>query len=311
MEPVGTIEAWRTNSASDIDETPLVSRLNETAFTSPDATPVLSERTFTLGRRAFEGSVWVPWAFVPAQTLAGEAVSSVGLGAIASGIVIHCASLHPLSATHVMPAPGVFGLINPGQLSVATTPLWDEVGALHLITPGLLPRVLLLPEIHRHFAPEDPTAQRTREALSAIADLMLWLSRSRDDVASICNFSLRASRYWDAGMTPRPGTVRQLLDVRAFVRALVGSIGAMRARAWLDQPGPNGALRIEGLRSPDGITELLREASEVLFVRAPLETIPAPEAAAAAVEAESAQTYQPREFRAPPRRPRRPPARGR
>jgi hypothetical protein len=310
MEPLGTLEAWRTSSASDVDETPLVSPRASTTFPSPDSTPVLSERPRRLEPQGFEGSVWLPWAFMPAQSIAGMTVTSVGLGAIASGIVLRCAAGFPLSATDVLPARGVFGLINPGQLVAATTPLWDEIGELHLITPGMMPRVLRLPEILGHFVPDEPVVERTHEALSALNELMRWMSRSRDEVASVCNFSLRASRYWDTGMTPRPSTVRHLFDVHAFVGSLVHAVGAPRARAWLDQPASAGALRFDGLRTPEGITALLRDANALLFVGAPLPEAPMPEAAAAAMEVESAEPYRPAEFRAPPRRARRPPSRG-
>jgi hypothetical protein len=232
------------------------------------------------------------------------------LGVIAAGIVIRCGDAFPLSMTNVLPARGVFGFINPGQLAATTTPLWDEVGELHLITPGMRPRVLRLPEIIGHFVPKELVPQRTHEALSALNELMQWLVRNRDEVASVCNFSLRASRYWDTGMTPRPSTVRHLFDVHAFVGSLVQAVGAPRARAWLDEPATKGALRFDDLRTPSRLTALLREANELLFVGAPLPEAPMPEAEAAAIDAKSAEPYRPAEFRAPPRRARRPPSRG-
>jgi hypothetical protein len=313
MEPIGTIGTWQANRGTDLDEsTPLVSGIGWT-FEEIDTTPILTNPRFLYRESsALHTRVWMPWAFEPALGPHRVTVSSLGLGAIASGIVLVASGATALMSTELFPAPGVLGLINPGQIVVDTTPLWQEVTELRLVTPGLRPRTLRLAEMPSALLGPRPqrTHQRTIEVREALTDLMRWLHRNRDEVARLCQFSLRASRYWDTGKTPRPGTVRRLFEVHSFVGSLVSALGTQRARTWLDQTGSSGAPRRDELGTDDGLTRLLRESNRLLFRAAPLPKLAGPESAEAEIAAEAAAPYEPRASRPQPRRPRRPPPSG-
>lgn len=313
MELAGTLETWRASRAGgDVDEqTPLIAAKSlEGWFEVVDATPPVSTHRLLSHESGLAPRSWMPWAFQPDLTIHGMGVSSTGLGAIAAGIVLFIATGPTVTATEIIPVRGLFGLVNPGQVLVAPTPLWQEATALRLLTPGLHPRTLRLAE--RRVAPLEAarTSSIEADARSALTDLMRWLSRSRDDIARTCQFSLRASRYWDTGKTPRPSTVRRLMAVHAFVGALVGELGPDRARLWLEQTAPNGVTRFNELGSEDGLALLLRESSGLLFRSAQPRPAPLPEDAEVAIAAEFADPHQARSLgTSTPRRPRRPPRR--
>lgn len=310
MEPVGTVETWQASGGPDLDEsTPLVSGVGW-GFEEIDPTPVLTKPRFLNYETAPHTRVWMPWSFEPSQGPHRVSVSSLGLGAIASGIVLVAAGASTLVATELLPARGVMGLVNPGQIVVDTTPLWQEVARLRLVTPGLRPRTLRLAEMPSVLVESPYPQQRTSEAREALSDLMRWLHCGREDIARMCQFSLRASRYWDTGKTPRTSTVRRLVEVHSFVGALVTALGTQRARAWLDQASAHGVPRIDELGSEDGVRRLLREANHFLFRAAPLPEVAGPETVEAEVAAEAAAPYEPWTSRAQPRRPRRPPPSG-
>jgi hypothetical protein len=314
-EPIGTLETWRTEGTDAPDTTPVLSAsaaaesaIAAAAFPSPDLTPVFATFTSALRESGFGGRMWTPWVFEPA--VLGVGISIVGFGASGFGPALVSAGIGVAPATRVFPAWGVTALVSRGQVIAQSTPLWEEAAEVRLITPGLRPRVLRVREAHSEPTTRVQFDQRTGEARLAVAELMRWLRRSREEVASICGFSLRTSRYWDVGKTPRPSTVRHLFDVHALVSSLVRALGMQGARAWLDQRGTRGARRIEELRTDAGLTTVLREASRFIFAEVPLPEVARPIAEEAVIEAASAEAYQPAEFQTAPRRPRRAPPKG-
>jgi hypothetical protein len=253
----------------------------------------------------------MPWAFAARARTdfpVSFTVSSVGMGATAAGVVLTNV-FGGLVGTTVLPAEGVFRLINPGQITVETTPLWEEVGEIRLFAPGLLPRTLHVQETGD--LPSTGTDPRAAEALTAIAEIGRWLNRSPKDVAELCRFSLRAARYWGSGKTarPRPSTVRHLYEVHSFVGSLVRSIGMQSAREWLALPTETGDRRLDVLATEQGIKGLLREAGDVLFSQAPARERPVPESLVTAEDDLDAEPYAPSSNTAPPRRARRAPRR--
>jgi hypothetical protein len=310
MEPIGTIETWQSSRSTDLDEsTPLVSG-RACAFEEMDRTPIITSPRFVCHESALQTRVWMPWAFEPASGPHRVIVSGIGLGAITSGMLLVGAGATRLVSTELLPVRGIMSLISPGQILAETTPLWQELTELRLETPGLRPRTLRLREMPSALVEPRRPDQRTTEVLEALSDLMGWLQRSRDEVARLCQFSLRASRYWDTGTTPRPRTVRRLFEVHSFVRSLVSAVGTQAARAWLDQTGIGGVPRIEELSTEDGLGRLLRESNLLLFRAAPLPDVGGPETTEAQVADEAAAPYAPVASRALPRRPRRPPPSG-
>jgi hypothetical protein len=316
VEPVGTVQVWESETGYP-DETPIFSDLG---WAQPQATPrfpawlrgvavteptplVTTQWTHMLGDQM--GRVWMPWAFAPSLETY-TAVSSVGMGVMAAGVVLLTGGSGLMSTT-VFPVGGVHHLINPGQITAETTPLWEEARAIRLLTPGLLPRMLHvretgeLPSIGR-----DP---RSTEALGAIADIARWLHRSPKDVAELGRFSLRTLRYWGSGkqINPRPSTVRHLYEVHSFVGSLVRRIGAKGARDWLAMPSDAGNARIDELAREDGVKVLLREATAVLFSEAPASERPVPESVITDEMDRAAEPYTPATHKAPPRRARRAP----
>jgi hypothetical protein len=313
VEPIGTIQTWEGDSSYP-DETPFVSDLGwvkQRAERVPgwfrgvavDSTPLLTPvEAYAPGDEM--GRLWRPWAFYPSAS-PHFVVSSVGMGVMAAGIVL-TTSLGGLLGTSVLPARGVFRLMNPGQVIVETTALRDEIDEIRMLAPGLLPRTLRVREIADPFPTSEPPA---REALDAIADIGLWLGRSQKDVAQLCGFSLRASRYWGSGKTssPRPSTVRHLYEVHSFLGSLVRSMGKSAARDWFALPTETGELRLDVLAQEGGMRVLLREASSILFSEVPKAEHAVPESVARAETDLDAAPYAPADRRPVQRRARRAP----
>lgn len=316
VEPIGTIQAWEQETDYP-DETPFFSDLgwaregaNSRAtgwvrglVVSDPTPPLTSLGAHMLGRQM--GRVWMPWALASVAD-PGVTVFTIDMGAMAPGVVL-AGALGGIGGTAVLPLSGVVRLMNPGEVTVDTTRLWEEVGEIHVIAPGLLPRTICVRD------PSDslPTEidERSAEALAAIADVGLWLNRSQKEVAELCRFSLRASRYWGSGETasPRPSTVRHLYEVHSFVNSLVRTMGRQGARYWLTQPSITGDLRLEVLGHENGTTALLREASADLFAEPPPAERPLPESVHTAESDLHAEPYVPATHLAPPQRPRRAP----
>lgn len=206
---------------------------------------------------------WLPWAFEPLDP-SSVAVSSIGLGAIASGVILGGWS-RLLSGTLVVPALRALRLINPGQILSDTTSLWEETTELTLVTPGLRPRTLRFGAPIRTVPTELETSSRRQSATGAVEDLMAWLDLTRDEVADLCGFSLRTSQYWSVGKVPRSGTVRRLFDVHGLLRSLNRAMGANNAQRWLSEPDAEGVRRVDRLREADGVTRLLKEAGKTAF----------------------------------------------
>ncbi|SRR6266536_1080923 len=316
IETIGTLETWESDSSYP-DETPVLADV-ESAWAHaasriarwPGVVPEESTPLITSGHAYLQdvqvGRIWMPWAFSPSAST-DFAVSSVGMGVMAAGMVLSV-GMGGIGGTGVLPAGGVFHLINPGQITIDTTPLWREARAIQLITPGLLPRTFRVRDIGMRLP---VTESRTIRALTTITELGDWLNLSHKGVAELCRFSLRASRYWGSGQTenPRPTTVRHLYDVHSFVESLVRRLGVQGARGWLSLPSDLGEPRIDVLSTEQGVKELLREASRVLFAEAPRPERPLPESAMNEPEDVAADPYVPASHRAPPRRPRKPPRR--
>jgi hypothetical protein len=324
-ELLGTLETWHTNSATDLDETPYSSDIvasDSVGFLMFDPTPTYT--VFTGGwvnAPEVTGWLWMPWSFVGKATGARSTVPALGFGAVIVGASFTTGSMSAASSTSVLPTRRVIRMIDPAEFMGQSTPLAGEtLDLLRLVTPGRRPHifplhgqvhgVLGIPERQIGTTPSipivDPLEPRSEEARLAVADLVNWLSRSRDDVARLCGFSLRASRYWDAGTIPRPSTVRHLFDVHSFLGSLVRSVGVGAARAWFNQADATGTPRLEQLKSPDRIGSLLRDANRTLFVGAPQRALAKPERHEAEVEEIFAEAHRPVERRVAPRRPRRP-----
>jgi hypothetical protein len=321
-ETIGRIDTWRSE-AGVFDVTPIFSThlamhtgqnqprsaVRRMGLVEPsDETPVLT----TLHRfHAHMGDwswerQWIPWAF-ELSPRHPAAVSSVGLGAIAAGVSLYTAGSVAAEATALLPAQGVFRLVNPGQISVQTTPLWDEAATLILNTPGLLPRMLRVRESVGQLI--DPLSRdpRASDASSAMFDLMRWLNRGRDEVADICRFATRTSQYWSTGKKPRPATVRRLFEVHSFVGSLVRALGRSAARRWLEERPTEEGSRLEALATEEGLTDVLREASRFLFADRLRGERPRPEAIGAEEAMAPTDELTPVRVTGEPRRPRRPP----
>ena len=323
-QTVGVLQAWESQYAYP-EETSFVSRpawaRQSGSAGSPgwvrgitigDVTPTIVTWATSLPNEV--GRRWIPWSFIPATSEIGSvAVSSSGLEAISSGVALSGTAAVGIGTTTVLPATGVFGLINPGQIAAATsTPLWEEFHEILLLTPGLLPRRLRVREKFWEGYTPRVTDPRLADALDALRDLGRWLNRSQDELVEICRISLRAFRYWNSGKTksPRPDTVRHLNEVHALVGSLVRMLGRQRARDWLEQPSASGVPRLHTLATEDGVTTLVREASPWLFAEAPRSEPPRPELTEAAESEAATEPYEPSLFRGPARRPRRAPRAG-
>jgi hypothetical protein len=319
VEPIGTIQTWESETSFP-DETPFISDLGWARqqpspraptwvrgdlFTDP--TPLATALgVHTLGDQM--GHVWMPWSFFPSAT-PDVAISGFGTDLMAA-VVEPTISVGDFEGTTVFPASGLLRLVGPAQICAETTPLWEEAGEIVLLVPGLLPRTLRVRETGDVLpATTDP---RTAEALAAIADVGRWLDRSQKDVAELCRFSLRASRYWGSGKTasPRPSTVRHLYEVHSFLGSLVRSMGRQRARDWLAQPSETGDVRLDVLAQENGVKALLRQAGAVIFAESPEAERPLPEPVAAGEIDLEPEPYAPAPHHGPPRRARRAPQRG-
>lgn len=258
------------------------------------------------------GRLWTPWIFTPVGGHLTSTFPSVEFGVIGSETISSVTGAASVATTTVLPASGVSSLLRAEQVATAFTTSWDEVAKVRLLLPGFSSWTLRIQENPwkelGHYD-QDP---RLSEALAEIRDLTRWLNRSQSEIAEICSFSLRASRYWESGKTktPRTATVRRLHEVHAFVGSLVDAVGRQDAREWLDQRSPTGISRLEVLATPDGVTTLLREASRLLFAEAPQADRPRPEGVEAAEAADLAGAYEPLQSRRPVRRPRKAPRSG-
>jgi hypothetical protein len=325
VEAIGRISSWRGDSGQFPIETTFFSPVDHVrgyearlaghwmTYPTPEPTPFTTEETqaksIVIQTVAKEEPQWLPWAFEPIPAH-HWVVSSMGLGAIASGITLSPAEGNARAATLVLPARDVLRIINPGQLTIRTTAL-HEVGTIDLVTPGLKSRSLRVQEAISPWYLESPWGDPSAtDALSAVGDVSRWLGRSRDEVADICHYSLRASQYWATGKQPRPSTVRRLFEVHAFAGSLVERLGRRRARQWLEDRPDGGASRLEALAASDSIASFIREASPMLFAEPTLGEGPRSEAAEAEEISRVAEPYDPSRFRhANPRRGRRLPPR--
>jgi hypothetical protein len=144
--------------------------------------------------------------------------------------------------------------------------LWDENLVVTLLMPGLAPRKLRIKQEGDWLRKIDTMSPVASSSVDAIRELGKWLNVSREDVAEICRFSIRAAQYWSQGTTPRPVTVRRLFEIHALVRALHHSIGRRATLEWLQAPCSTGVSRLEMLAHRDGPAEVARAAAGFLFV---------------------------------------------
>jgi hypothetical protein len=330
--PVGYLQAWESESSYP-DETPFVSDIGPVGrpegqwgagwlrgISAENITPLISGSQFAQIPGNM-GRLWMPWIYSPAairQTsiFSGLEFGLIGYGSIASitggGIAAANVILAAGGTTIVLPASGVSSILHAASVATTLTTSWGEVGRVHLLMPDASSRALpVLESSWRDFGHHDRDL-RLSEALTEIRDLTRWLNRSQSEIADICRFSLRASRYWESGKTrvPRPATVRRLHEVHTFVGSLVDAVGRQGAREWLDQRSPIGISRLDVLATPDGITTLIREASRFLFAEAPRPERPRPEGMDAAEAADLAEAYRPLQPRGTVRRPRKAPRSG-
>lgn len=273
---IGVIETWLDTTGRG-QETPLLSHgypgstalwdsPSQATMISFGAAAVAGVLRRSCDRIGHHASVWLPWAFQPHERLEAG-VSSVGLGAIASGLTLSSGQMQDLDATPIIPSCAVYTLINPAQALVNVTPLGNESTAIYFLTPGLRPRVVRVRDSQRLMpsTTSPPREVRASEAVHAVRDLVDWLEVSRDEVAEICGFSLRASHYWTGGVTPRPTTTRRLYEVHSLIRSLVKAIGSAETRNWLRGADRSGTQRLELLGEADGPARLTRAAAEFLF----------------------------------------------
>jgi hypothetical protein len=284
-EPIATVEAWETHPNELPRATPLLKVLSATSEVSPwryttvvrgGDTPTLTYSTpasFDL----IEGRPdYVPWIFRLSPHAGVVSCSGMGMGVCSSGIVLLGAG-SLWDATTVLPTLGVFGLIRPAQMVVSPTPLWQETFQLNLIDPGLQLRSIRLSENRQPLPTSLPADPRAREALEAVSDLGSWLQLSSDHVADIAQFSLRSLRYWSAGKSPRPSTVRRLFEIHALVRSVVRTLGRSQAYEWFATVNRNGSSRLDLLAQLGGPALLMGELGPILFARRPRGERPIPE----------------------------------
>lgn len=325
-KPVGILQAWGSETSYP-DATPFVSYIGpvhesgepqemgwSSGISTEDVTAVVSSHWHTEMPTAM-GWAWAPWAswlFTPVIRSLTSVIPGVEFGDIVSEAAFPLRSGTSVATITVLPVSGDPSVVYAGQ--VATTPMssWCEVGKVRLLLPYFSPRSFRVREALWEDTGSYSQDPRLSDAMAAIRDLTRWLNRSQSEIADICKFSLRASRYWSSGKikVPRLSTVRRLHEVHTFVGSLVDAVGRQSAREWLDQPSPTGISRLEILAAPDGVTTLLREASPLLFADAPHPERPQPEAVEEAEAADLADAYRPLQLHGPVRRPRRAPRRG-
>lgn len=102
-------------------------------------------------------------------------------------------------------------------------------------------------------------------ALRAAADLSAWLGMTEEHIADVAGFSRRNYPNWRAGQGSYTKTVRGLFEIHALVNGLVQALGTGHAMTWLRLPDAKGNPRQQLLATEKGRTQLLGEASELLF----------------------------------------------
>jgi hypothetical protein len=315
--PVGVLEAW------------------ESEPTYPAETPFVSEIRWLSGSESYQGPQWLRGIAVADMTPITIALSVVGLGGVGKSwswkvgqvgfstdpfgsrwpAIEQTATVQvvegstPFSVTRGLTSNSL-AVPTMGQPVSALTAYWTEADELLRLIRASVSKPWPSREVlWEPFAFQENDVRRT-EAMTALGDLMRWLSLNQAEVADVCQFSLRASRYWGGASpkSPRPTTVRRLHEVHAFVGSLVRAMGRDRARAWLDQSSAGGT-RLDRMAA-EGVTNLVREASGILFAAPPRPDYPRSARMEAEEEEAMAQPYEPIQQLRPPRRPRTSPQRG-
>jgi hypothetical protein len=319
--PVGILQAWESETSYP-DETPFVSEIGPvnrvrdfqglgwfTGISVEDVTPLIAGLRLAAIPGGV-GRVWAPWSFISAVNNLVPAISGFGFQGNASESAILASGASGVAIT-VLAGSGILPFTYTGQTAMTATS-WSPVEEVRLLLPGFAPGILRVREAFWEASGHSWEDPRLSDTMAAIRDLTRWLNRSQSEIADICRFSLRASRYWGSGKTkaPRPATVRRLHEVHSFVGSLVDAVGRQRARQWLDRPLATGKSRLDVLATPDGVTTLLREASHLLFAEAPRGERPRPESVEAVEASDVAEEYEPLHSRSAARRPRRAPRHG-
>jgi hypothetical protein len=209
------------------------------------------------------------------------------------------------NSTSVLPGRGIHHLLQAASNLVEST-VADRIGGITFVREDGLAATLEIAKVPDwHDSPA--INRRAAEASAAVGDLVAWLHRTRDEVAEICGFSVRASHYWVVGKAPRPSTVRRLIELHAFVGSLVGQMGTSRARAWLNGPGVDGQARVDVLRDPEGLTDIVREAAPILFGARRTRERPRPLTLEVEDDVAAAGEFKYRDLADKVRRPRKPP----
>lgn len=320
MEPqvLGTINVWQ--GYFELPEATPLLEASDLASTRPEwygvgngwntipvdvePTPTITDSTWRTWPLPSE-PVWLPWTL---HLSGGEAydVVSAGLGATSCGAVLWGTGPMANDATDVLPSPGIYSLMNPGQLTVEATPFGSQMGGLTLLAPGLQPRFLAISLLPDAIAAHDAIDNRARDAVTALNDVMRWLHLGQEEASELCHVSVRATHYWSSGRTvPRPSSVRRLYEVHALVASLVRAMGRRRMLDWMEELGGDGTPRSEALRDPGGPSRLLREASSMVFEAPAQVELARPEILEIEEEAEFIVPPEPDLFAGPPRRTRR------
>jgi hypothetical protein len=308
IEPIGFLQTWEGASRYP-DETSVVSgdvasKTDESWHGSAvrGVTPLISSSRITVIANQL-GRIWMPWTFVPN---AGSTTFSVGTVTLTSRLLGSPGDVSSEGIT-VIPGSDVLTLAASTQIPFGTSSVWEEAAEVRLISPGLVLRTLRTMETFAEQFSRSRSDPMVADALVAIDDLRRWLDKSQREVAELCHFSLRASRYWSSGKTKQTqrGTVRRLYEVHAFVGSLVSAIGRQRAREWLASRAEKGDIRLTVLSGDNGVPMLLREVGDFFFAEAPRPERPRPEASESAEEIASTEPYQERYTQERVQRPRR------
>ena len=321
-KPVGFLQGWQSDSAypgetAFVSDIGLVTRgrtrnpgwLGGIEF--DNATPLVSSFRHA-NIPAIEGRMWVPWAFTSVVSGSTSILSRAECETLGSVPALPVTTGSNITTTTILPSVGSQSILCAGLTAASITPLWNEVDKIRLLLPGFSPQAV---RIHEGFYEKSDLHEddsRASYALTAIRDLTRWLNRTQIEIAEMCGFSLRISRYWGSGKikAPREATVRRLHEVHAFVGSLVDAVGRRKAQEWLLQPSSMGTSRYELLAVPDGVTTLLREASSLMFVEASRPERPLPQSVEVEETADLADAYKPLQSSSPIRRPRRVPRNG-